>query len=87
MWQGDGDLGRELDSFADTTKSRKLGYCGFRQTDESWLFLYEKLRAARVNSLTTATGDPTTHMALAQSDEPANCFKVLSLRNDRKGEC
>jgi hypothetical protein len=30
------------------TKSRKLGFRGFRQTDESWLALFAKLRAARV---------------------------------------
>jgi nucleoside-diphosphate-sugar epimerase len=47
-WHTDGDLGREVDSFADMTKSRKLGFHGFRQTDESWLALFAKLRAARV---------------------------------------
>jgi nucleoside-diphosphate-sugar epimerase len=47
-WHTDGDLGREVDSFADMTKSRKLGFRGFRQTDESWLSLFAKLRAARV---------------------------------------
>jgi nucleoside-diphosphate-sugar epimerase len=47
-WHTDGDLGREVDSFADMSKSRALGFTGFRQTDESWRSLIRRLRAARV---------------------------------------
>jgi nucleoside-diphosphate-sugar epimerase len=47
-WHSDGDLGREVDSFADMTKSRQLGFTGFRQTDESWRSLIRRLREARV---------------------------------------
>jgi hypothetical protein len=47
-WHTDGDLGREVDSFADMTKSRRLGFTGFRQTDESWRSLIRRLRQGRV---------------------------------------
>jgi nucleoside-diphosphate-sugar epimerase len=47
-WHTDGDLGREVDSFADMTKSRRLGFHGYRQTDESWRSLIARLREARV---------------------------------------
>jgi nucleoside-diphosphate-sugar epimerase len=47
-WHTDGDLGREVDSFADMSKSRTLGFAGFRQTDESWRSLIRRLREAHV---------------------------------------
>jgi nucleoside-diphosphate-sugar epimerase len=47
-WHSDGDLGRPVESFADMTKSRELGFCGFRRTDESFRTLIRRLRAAKV---------------------------------------
>jgi nucleoside-diphosphate-sugar epimerase len=47
-WHTDGDLGREVETFADMTKSRTLGFHGFRDTRRTFLSLFERLRAARV---------------------------------------
>jgi nucleoside-diphosphate-sugar epimerase len=47
-WHTDSDLGREVETFADMTKSRVLGFHGFRDTRRTFLGLFERLRAARV---------------------------------------
>jgi nucleoside-diphosphate-sugar epimerase len=47
-WHTDGDLGRQLETFADMTKSRELGFTGFRRSDDSFLELFARLRAARI---------------------------------------
>jgi nucleoside-diphosphate-sugar epimerase len=47
-WHSDGDLGREVESFADMTKSWTLGFRGFRRTDDSFRALIRRLRAERV---------------------------------------
>jgi nucleoside-diphosphate-sugar epimerase len=47
-WHTDSDLGREVETFADMTKSRSLGFLGFRRTDDTFRALFERLRAARV---------------------------------------
>ena len=47
-WHTDGDLGREVETFADMTKSRSLGFLGFRRTDDTFRSLFDRLRAARV---------------------------------------
>jgi len=47
-WHTDGDLGRPTETFADMTKSRELGFLGFRRTDASFLSLFERLRAERI---------------------------------------
>src|SRR5256885_4456800 len=47
-WHTDGDLGREVETFADMTKSRSLGFLGFRRTDDSFRALIGRLRSARV---------------------------------------
>jgi nucleoside-diphosphate-sugar epimerase len=47
-WHTDGDLGREVETFADMTKSRTLGFLGFRRTDETFAALFQRLRDARV---------------------------------------
>lgn len=48
FWHTDSDLGREVEAFADMTKSRSLGFHGFRDTRRTFLDLFERLRAARV---------------------------------------
>lgn len=47
-WHSDGDLQREAETFADMTKSRELGFPGFRRTDASFLALLERLRVERI---------------------------------------
>src|SRR3954447_11384374 len=47
-WHTDGDLGREVETFADMTKSRRLGFLGFRDTEDTFGTLFERLRAARI---------------------------------------
>lgn len=47
-WHTDGDLGREVETFADMTKSRSLGFLGFRDTRRTFLDLFERLRAERI---------------------------------------
>ena len=47
-WHTDGDLGREVETFADMTKSRTRGFTGFRDTRRSFLDLFERLRDNKV---------------------------------------
>jgi nucleoside-diphosphate-sugar epimerase len=47
-WHTDSDLGREVETFADMTKSRRLGFLGFRDTERTFGALFEQLRAARI---------------------------------------
>ena len=47
-WHTDGDLGREIETFADMTKSRVLGFQGFRDTEASFASLFGRLRADRI---------------------------------------
>ena len=47
-WHTDGDLGREAETFADMTKSRELGFHGFRRSDDTFHSLFERLRAERI---------------------------------------
>jgi nucleoside-diphosphate-sugar epimerase len=47
-WHTDGDLGREVETFADMTKSRRLGFLGFRDTEQTFAALFDRLRAARI---------------------------------------
>jgi nucleoside-diphosphate-sugar epimerase len=47
-WHSDGDLGRPVESFADMTKSWKLGFHGFRRTDDSFRALIQRLRAEKI---------------------------------------
>ena len=44
----DGDLGREVETFADMTKSRTLGFHGFRDTRRTFLKLFDRLRSERI---------------------------------------
>jgi nucleoside-diphosphate-sugar epimerase len=47
-WHTDADLGREVETFADMSKSRALGFLDFQDTRQSFLDLFEQLRAARI---------------------------------------
>jgi nucleoside-diphosphate-sugar epimerase len=47
-WHTDADLGRPIESFADMTKSRALGFQGFRRSDDTFRDTFASLRAARI---------------------------------------
>jgi nucleoside-diphosphate-sugar epimerase len=47
-WHTDSDLGRPVETFADMTKSRSLGFHGFRETERTFLSLFDRLRSERV---------------------------------------
>jgi nucleoside-diphosphate-sugar epimerase len=47
-WHTDSDLGREVETFADMTKSRTLGFHGFRDTRRTFLGLFDRLRSERI---------------------------------------
>lgn len=47
-WHTDADLGREIETFADMSKSRRLGFLDFQDSTRSFLDLFETLRARRV---------------------------------------
>jgi hypothetical protein len=47
-WHTDADLGREVETFADMSKSRLLGFLDYQPSVNSFLDLFEALRAARI---------------------------------------
>lgn len=47
-WHTDADLGREVETFADMSKSRSLGFLDFQDSARSFLDLFETLREQRV---------------------------------------
>jgi hypothetical protein len=47
-WHTDADLGREVETFADMSKSRSLGFLDFQDSSRSFLDLFDTLRAQRV---------------------------------------
>jgi len=47
-WHTDADLGRTVETFADMSKSRELGFLDFQNSTDSFLDLFEQLRAARI---------------------------------------
>ncbi|MFD1034170.1 SDR family oxidoreductase [Sphingomonas hankookensis] len=47
-WHTDADLGRPIEVVADMSKSRRLGFTGYRATDDSFFDLFERLRADRI---------------------------------------
>jgi nucleoside-diphosphate-sugar epimerase len=47
-WHTDADLGREVETFADMSKSRELGFLDFQNSTRSFTDLFEKLRAERI---------------------------------------
>jgi nucleoside-diphosphate-sugar epimerase len=47
-WHTDADLGREVETFADMSKSRSLGFLDFQDSARSFLDLFDQLRAEQV---------------------------------------
>jgi nucleoside-diphosphate-sugar epimerase len=47
-WHTDADLGRPIEVVADMSKSRRLGFTAYQQTDEAFFTLFEILRASRL---------------------------------------
>ncbi len=47
-WHTDADLGRPIEVVTDMSKSRRLGFTGYVPTDDAFLALFDRLRAARL---------------------------------------
>jgi len=47
-WHTDADLGRPIEVVTDMSKSRRLGFTGYRPTDDAFFALFERLRAERL---------------------------------------
>jgi hypothetical protein len=47
-WHTDLDLGRPIEVMADMSKSRKLGFFEYQDTEETFYELFEQLRAAKL---------------------------------------
>jgi nucleoside-diphosphate-sugar epimerase len=47
-WHTDLDLGRPIEVMTDMATSRKLGFCAYQSTDESFFDLFAQLRAVRL---------------------------------------
>lgn len=47
-WHTDADLGRPIEVVTDMSKSRRLGFTGYRATDDAFFSLFEDLRARRI---------------------------------------
>jgi len=47
-WHTDADLGRPIEVVTDMSKSRRLGFTGYRPTDDAFFALFERLRADRI---------------------------------------
>jgi nucleoside-diphosphate-sugar epimerase len=47
-WHTDADLGRQVETFADMSKSRSLGFLDFQDTTRSFLDLFDTLRAQKI---------------------------------------
>jgi nucleoside-diphosphate-sugar epimerase len=47
-WHTDADLGRTIETFTDMSRSRQLGFMSVRDTESSFLRLFDRLRAERV---------------------------------------
>jgi nucleoside-diphosphate-sugar epimerase len=47
-WHTDADLGREVETFADMSKSRALGFLDYQDSTQSFLDLFERLRQERI---------------------------------------
>ena len=46
-WHTDADLGRPIECVTDMSKSRKLGFLDYQETDDSFFDLFTQLRARR----------------------------------------
>ncbi len=47
-WHTDADLGRPVEVVTDMSRSRRLGFLNYQPTEDAFLDLFERLRAARV---------------------------------------
>jgi hypothetical protein len=47
-WHTDADLGRPIEVVTDMSKSRRLGFKAYQPTDDSFMDLFERLRADRL---------------------------------------
>ena len=47
-WHTDADLGRTVETFTDMSRSRQLGFLEVRDTESSFVSLFERLRAERI---------------------------------------
>ena len=47
-WHSDADLGRKVETFADMSKSRVLGFVDYQDSTRSFLDLFDRLRAERI---------------------------------------
>ena len=47
-WHTDADLGRPIEVVTDMSKSRRLGFTGYRPTDDAFFALFERLRRDRL---------------------------------------
>jgi hypothetical protein len=47
-WHTDADLGRELETFTDMTKSREFGFNDLQVTERSFTDLFQRLRAEKI---------------------------------------
>ena len=47
-WHTDADLGRPIEVVTDMSKSRRLGFTGYRATDDAFFDLFARLRADRL---------------------------------------
>ncbi len=47
-WHTDADLGREVETFADMSKSRTMGFLDYQPTYDSFTDLFNELRSARI---------------------------------------
>ena len=47
-WHTDADLGRPVEVVTDMSRSRRLGFLDYQPTEDAFLDLFERLRAARV---------------------------------------
>ena len=47
-WHSDADLGRTIETFTDMSKSRRVGFLEYQETSNSFLDLFDRLRAERI---------------------------------------
>jgi nucleoside-diphosphate-sugar epimerase len=47
-WHTDADLGREVETFADMSKSRTLGFLEYQDSTRSFMDLFDRLRAEKI---------------------------------------
>ena len=47
-WHTDADLGRPIEVVTDMSKSRRLGFTGYRSTEDAFFALFDRLRADRL---------------------------------------